>query len=119
LRFGPLLGQILDRHGYSQPGSNLLGETSVLSSLLGSMLKFDGVFTLQANGKGLVNGCRCSRDQVAGTLVGLPKYEFLEMLEAGVVSVKCEFCGEFYEFDEPSLESLFVCNGFATTAWSS
>jgi len=58
--------------------------------------------------RGLVDGCRCSRDRVAGTLVTFPKTELLEMMETGVVSVKCEFCGEVYEFDEPALKALFV-----------
>ena len=58
--------------------------------------------------RGLVDGCRCSRDRVAGTLGALPKAEVLEMMEAGVVSVKCEFCGEAYEFDEPALGALFA-----------
>jgi molecular chaperone Hsp33 len=57
--------------------------------------------------RGLVDGCRCSRDRVAGTLVTFPKAELLEMMEAGVVSVKCEFCGEAYEFDKPALDDLF------------
>lgn len=282
LRFGPLLGRILDRHGYPPAVSTLLGETMALTALLGSTLKFDGAFTLQANGngpvriavgdmtsagelrgyaqfdseavlrldsapvsipallgqghlaftadqgvkreryqgivelagatladcvhhyfrqseqidtaikvavaepegdvgwragaimiqrlpsggprpditgdigsdddeenwreavtlmasvteneltsprlapdrllyrlfhgpgvrmfqpRGLVDGCRCSRDRVAGTLIAFPKPELLEMMEAGVISVKCEFCGEDYEFDEPALDDLFV-----------
>ncbi len=58
--------------------------------------------------RGLVDGCRCSRDRVAGTLVAFPKAEVLEMTEAGVVSVKCEFCGEAYVFDQPALEALFA-----------
>ena len=54
LRFGPLLGRILDRHGYPPPVSALLGETMVLTALLGSTLKYEGAFTLQATGKGPV-----------------------------------------------------------------
>ncbi len=57
--------------------------------------------------RALVDGCRCSRDRVASTLVTFPKAELMEMMEAGVVSVKCEFCGEAYEFDEPALSALF------------
>jgi molecular chaperone Hsp33 len=58
--------------------------------------------------RGLVDGCRCSRQRVAGTLVTFPKSELLDMMDDGVVSVKCEFCGEDYIFDEPALEALFA-----------
>jgi len=58
--------------------------------------------------RGLVDGCRCSRDRVAGALMAFPKAEVLDMMDDGVVSVKCEFCGEAYEFDEPALEALFA-----------
>ncbi|MDH3241233.1 MAG: Hsp33 family molecular chaperone HslO [Alphaproteobacteria bacterium] len=57
--------------------------------------------------RGLVDGCRCSRERVAGTLLTFPKSELLDMMDDGVVSVKCEFCGEDYIFDEPALEALF------------
>lgn len=42
LRFGPLLDRILDRHRYPPPVSALLGETLVLTALLGSTLKYLG-----------------------------------------------------------------------------
>lgn len=58
--------------------------------------------------RGLVDGCRCSRDRVVGALVTFPKAEILDMMDDGVVSVTCEFCGEAYEFDEPELEALFT-----------
>jgi molecular chaperone Hsp33 len=58
--------------------------------------------------RGLVDGCRCSRERVAGTLVTFPKSELFDMMDDGVVSVKCEFCGEDYVFDEPALEALFA-----------
>ena len=52
LRMGPALDRILARHAYPLPVAILLGETMVLAALLGSMLKFDGAFTLQAHGQG-------------------------------------------------------------------
>ena len=58
--------------------------------------------------RGLRPGCRCSRERVAGTLLAFPKAEVLDLLDRGVVSVKCEFCGEAYDFDEPALEALFA-----------
>lgn len=57
LRFGPLLSDILERHRYPRPVAALLAETMALTGLLGSTVKFDGVFTLQANGAGPVRIC--------------------------------------------------------------
>ena len=58
--------------------------------------------------RGLIDACRCSRQRVEGTLGAFPKAEVLEMMEDGVVSVKCEFCGERYRFDRPALDALFA-----------
>ncbi|MGK9165399.1 Hsp33 family molecular chaperone HslO [Inquilinus limosus] len=54
VRFGPLLDDILGRHAYPEPVAHLLAETVVLTALLASALKYDGVFTLQAKGDGPV-----------------------------------------------------------------
>jgi len=54
VRFGPLLDDILGRHAYPEPVGHLLAETVVLTALLASALKYDGVFTLQAKGDGAV-----------------------------------------------------------------
>lgn len=52
---GPVLEQILDRHEYPEPVSRLLAEAIVLTSLLGTSLKFDGRFTLQTQTQGPVS----------------------------------------------------------------
>lgn len=54
VRLGSALHDILAPHGYPVPVSQLVGESSVLSLLLGGMLKYEGVFTLQAQGDGPV-----------------------------------------------------------------
>jgi molecular chaperone Hsp33 len=54
VRLGPLLGEILGRHDYPDRVAALLGETIVLTTLLASALKYEGVFTLQAQAKGAV-----------------------------------------------------------------
>ncbi|TSD86362.1 molecular chaperone Hsp33 [Mycobacterium sp. KBS0706] len=54
VRFGPLLDEILGRHAYPEPVAHLLAETVVLTALLASALKYEGVFTLQAKGDGPV-----------------------------------------------------------------
>ncbi len=52
---GPVLETILDRHAYPEPVSRLLAEAIVLTSLLGTSLKFDGRFTLQTQTDGPVS----------------------------------------------------------------
>lgn len=54
VRLGPVLDAILKRHAYPPPVAALLGELATLSVLLGAMLKFDGVFTVQVKGAGPV-----------------------------------------------------------------
>lgn len=54
VRFGPLLDDVLGRHAYPEPVAHLLAETVVLTALLASALKYEGVFTLQAKGDGPV-----------------------------------------------------------------
>ncbi len=54
-RLGPALDEVLTRHDYPQPVGKLLGEAIVLTTLLGSSLKFDGRFILQTQTDGPVS----------------------------------------------------------------
>lgn len=55
-RLGPALDVILDQqHGYPPSVGALLGETVALAVVLAAQLKFDGIFTLQAQGAGPVS----------------------------------------------------------------
>ena len=54
VRLGPALDQILGAHDYPTPVATLLGETIVLTVLLGSSLKFEGRFILQTQTDGPV-----------------------------------------------------------------
>ena len=54
VRLGPLLETILARHRYPPPVAGLLGEMVALAAVLSSMLKFEGIFTLQTKGDGPV-----------------------------------------------------------------
>ena len=54
VRLGPLLETILARHQYPPPVAELLGEMVALAAVLSSMLKFEGIFTLQTKGDGPV-----------------------------------------------------------------
>src|SRR5436305_11416913 len=54
-RLGPALDDILDQHDYPAAVGKLLGEAIVLTTLLGSSLKFDGRFILQTRTDGPVS----------------------------------------------------------------
>ena len=55
VRLGPSVDAILTRHGYPAPVARLLGEAAALTVLLGSALKMEGRFQLQARGDGPVD----------------------------------------------------------------
>ena len=52
VRLGPELDEIITAHDYPTPISHLVAETLTLTLLLSAMLKYDGIFTLQAQGDG-------------------------------------------------------------------
>src|ERR1700676_2220062 len=54
-RLGPALDDVLSKHDYPAPVGKLLGEAIVLTTLLGSSLKFDGRFILQTQTDGPVS----------------------------------------------------------------
>src|SRR6516164_5954766 len=54
-RLGPALDEILAKHDYPAPVGKLLGEAIVLTTLLGSSLKFEGRFILQTQTDGPVS----------------------------------------------------------------
>ncbi len=54
-RLGPGLDDLLAKHDYPAPVAKLLGEAVVLTTLLGSSLKFDGRFILQTQTDGPVS----------------------------------------------------------------
>lgn len=54
VRLGPAVDAIVTRHDYPLPVATLLAETLVLACTLANTIKYDGVFTLQAQGDGPV-----------------------------------------------------------------
>src|SRR6202521_838675 len=54
-RLGPALDDVLAKHDYPAPVGKLLGEAIVLTTLLGSSLKFEGRFILQTQTDGTVS----------------------------------------------------------------
>lgn len=55
VRLGPAVRAILDGHDYPPRVGALLAETLALAGVLAGSLKYDGVFTLQAQGDGAVS----------------------------------------------------------------
>lgn len=54
VRLGPVVDEIVTRHAYPGPVAALLAEMLALAATLSSMMKYDGVFTLQTKGDGPV-----------------------------------------------------------------
>jgi len=55
VRLGPMIDEILCRHAYPDPVSELLGQAATLAVLLGSALKFEGRFQIQTRTDGPVD----------------------------------------------------------------
>jgi len=55
VRLGTTLDDILCKHQYPPPVARLVAEAATLACVLGSMLKEDGIFSLQAKGDGPVS----------------------------------------------------------------
>ena len=55
VRFNSVLDEILTPHAYPEIVSQLLAETITLCALLSSMLKYEGIFTLQTHGDGPIS----------------------------------------------------------------
>ncbi len=52
VRLGPLADEILKRHDYPEPASEVLGQALALTAMLGSTLKFDGNLIVQTSSNG-------------------------------------------------------------------
>jgi molecular chaperone Hsp33 len=55
VRLGPVLDELLALHDYPPQVEQIVAETAAATVLLASLLKYDGVFTLQAKGDGPVS----------------------------------------------------------------
>lgn len=58
-RLDAVVDRILTRHAYPLPVARLLGQALALTALLGSIMKFEGIFTLQIKGDGPVSLLVC------------------------------------------------------------
>jgi molecular chaperone Hsp33 len=55
VRLGRVLDELLSLHDYPRQVEQIVAETAIATVLLASLLKYDGVFTLQAKGNGPVS----------------------------------------------------------------
>lgn len=52
--------------------------------------------------------CSCSEDRFAKALISMGHNELNDILvEQGLISINCEFCGQQYRFDQGDIEKLF------------
>src|SRR6266702_2646266 len=54
VRLGPVLNAVLSKHDYPPQVEQLVAEATIIAVLLASLLKFDGIFTLQTRGDGAI-----------------------------------------------------------------
>ncbi len=54
VRLGTVAEQILNAHDYPEPIARILGEMLVLAGMLGSIMKFDGIVTIQTKAGGAI-----------------------------------------------------------------
>ncbi|MEN1957391.1 Hsp33 family molecular chaperone HslO [Luteimonas changyuni] len=59
-------------------------------------------------GRRLAFACSCSRERVEAMMVSLGRDEAEAALIDGTAQVRCEFCGQAYEFDADALHALFT-----------
>lgn len=80
VKLGPVVDTILSRHNYPEPVSKLLGEAVALTALLGTALKFEGKFILQATTDGPVD-LLVADYQVPGRLRGYARFSAERLAE--------------------------------------
>ncbi len=101
VRLGSVLDDVLTPHQYPLPVAHLLGQAATLALLLSSMMKYEGVFTFQAQGDGPVSmliadvtsagdvrACATFRDGMLEKLkaAGSESFSFIDILGKGYVA---------------------------------
>ena len=76
------------------------------AGLLTRLFHEDGV--REIGGRDLGFGCSCSRERVAAVLVSLGPEEARAAVIDGLARVRCEFCGQAWEFDRAGIDALFT-----------
>jgi molecular chaperone Hsp33 len=99
VRLNRVVDDILSPHGYPDAVNRLLAETVTLCALLSSMLKYEGIFTLQTSGDGpvpmliadmtsagQVRGCAGIREGQKEHLAALPNTGISNLLGKGYIA---------------------------------
>lgn len=94
VRLGPLLDDLLARHAYPPLVEQLLAEIVTATVLLASLLKYDGVFTLQVKGDGPVS-VLVADVTTDGVVRGYAGFD-AERLPAGASATPKELIGDGY-----------------------
>lgn len=98
VRLDQTINNILSAHNYPYAVSKLLAEALSLTCILGAMLKYDGIFTLQLSGKGAIKSLVCDIT-TEGSLRGYAAFdqEAIEALQVSEVGIPLSsLCGEGY-----------------------
>ncbi len=101
-----------DADGWNRAGAlfETVGEEELLATAPGALMHrlfHEEVPELMA-ARELRFACSCSRERVAGMLQSLGEEEATAALNEGVAEVRCEFCGQKYQFDTNQIRELFV-----------
>ncbi len=88
VKLGSVLSDIIETHNYPKPVAHLVAESATLALLLSSMLKYEGIFTLQTSGDGPI-----------GMIVS-------DVTSAGEVRACASFDGDRVEKARAQLEAL-------------
>lgn len=72
-----------------------------LPALLHRLFHEDGVWVYEPHQ--IQDRCRCSREKIENTLLGLPADQLAELMEDDEINVHCQFCNTDYAFDSVSL----------------
>ena len=75
VRMGPALDAILTRHDYPLPVATQLGELVVLTATVATMLKFDGILTLQTRTNGPIRLLVADYDASTRSVRGYAQYD--------------------------------------------
>lgn len=89
VKLGPALDGILNRHAYPEPVARLLAEAAALTVLLGSALKFEGRFQLQARTTGIVDLVVVDFD-TPGSFRAMARYDKARLEEARLEAARLE-----------------------------
>ncbi len=91
VRLGAVADDVLGRHDYPEPVAVMLGQMMAIAASLAGALKYDGVFTLQAQGNGpirlMVADVTSAGDMRAYAQFDAPQVAQLEALGTGGISV--------------------------------